>query len=1850
MEIPDPRQVYSGAQPCGTAAGSKSDNEIRQVYAGDRSDIEVVSDTKSEVTMPDDSTEVGDAMSSSIMADRHAMPDVAMDIEGEVSQQSVHVDAVMHSYGAVRGENVSEHPLAVTSESKYQGLPVKPQQWRSPVRKDEASSKHSRQSNGETSGISRQSIAAKAVTRSCATGRSETMRMRNEVINDEWAPATAQQQYSSRYNCQADSAASGIVGEQRRLLDDWRAELTEAMRVQQEMFLNTMARLEALFRQTIEGSCSSQTDAHDVPSANDNKRVQPRLAHVGGVRGPSTSQTGVCRPEDVSQSSHNVAEVSSMRSAQSDRTSVWVSGGEDNGSQLRGNALVDAASVVGPRHESVRQCSQYELSGPGMLQMIPGGMPSGVPPSVCPPADAMCQQYMDSHGIKSQVAHTDTMRYSSEMSVPVESVRYCAPNMCTPVDARVFSEPAPSSNVRCANNFDIGRTVVNQLPNHMQSQQFRGGQTTEPRPPGSRNETTHTSFDNEKRALVHDIEVTNGEANVVAADEKCEQKVSSSKKSTKKKKGVSSKRHKYGSRGRSAKSSRSRSGGKKSDSDSESQNGDNDDKKRKGQSNSGTRPRKSRSKRRRASRSKSASSTSGRRRASSSIASRKRRPGGDREATDISSEGSSTDTDSDESESVRSKHVLKPPKFDGKTSFESFWAQFQNCVTHNKWTRSKQLVYLKNALEKDAANVLWDYGTEVTESLSRLTKTLKMRFGGDNFAEKNRMELRNRRRSPTETLTDLHIDIRRLSALAYPDTDHNTREVISMDYFIDALGDPELGLKIRERHPKDLDGALHIALQLEVWRKDSERLSQTSPQPSAENKKLRDVTYQGEISQTESESDTDSQRMFGAKQMKVLKKLRQTIEAMGAMQDTPRPSYSGNKSQQGAWVPVKCYACGQSGHIARNCPMQSGVNGNFFTASAGSDSDQSDGGQASPQVHSQVRCLRSTKDKSPKIGIRVWSRACKILALLDTGSDITIAGRDIAHRCGWKLKGHNVNPIRVANDKEVVVDGIATVVLSVNGTSTEIEVLVTRDISGLILGIDWMTKQGPSTFDFHHDRVRFGNGKWLQLLKIGTPQMVRRCYVDHGTVLKPTDQLEADMRLGRKGITEPNFGEMAQHVALLDKGSIVTDVVRLDSAVADNHEEEVVGRITASLAGGSSAERQAEIKALLTHPHRSLLLDDYAIVSGCIDMDEVSQTSQLLRRQAFESAKSSNRETDEILKHDVITVVASPWASNVVHVADAPLNCGVDCSRLNGTSSQEQDDAHEYSAKVTALGSGTESQVVLRHHYEAVATLLCERLPSVMAVSVGDAEVCCDNLPVQLDSPTVHTVIAVIKGEEDIFGLAGGSFAAERLLDRKIGALVAMHVCSDMPPGYVEVNTECELMKTLLLGWRNLVMKDGVVYCRQMKFKSDNVSGRMLDKSCDQFMQLCEVDIATELSYADLMGVYFDIQCTQYSGTLLEAVMNNNQICARCVGEMRVQAFHNVEVRLQPSANCSSRYDDLALGQPNFAIGEWLLGFDTCKLCRRRAHVVSQFETSSGEFTPVEGAATPSDKADSRGIETRLASLSGSNASVSNVANGRLLNKPLSQMDCAALPSGNAIASQGDDCSVTDRTVELHDDRSDISVNCRRTRGHHYVGTGSEGEISHRAMAGTNNEGQGNIGSPPKVAIDSHINSNVVDGLSQFHTVEGRRPESVTMSGQLAVSDASQSVGIDMPTSVSEAMANVGNKSTPFGRRGRRSCGRKNFVQPMGSAEFGRSDGDEFYAPMGARNFEGDLFSPEGATQSQCADAQFVASMDARNFEGELLSSECATMYSESGEYCAPMGASKICGRFSVVRVCAQIS
>jgi len=45
------------------------------------------------------------------------------------------------------------------------------------------------------------------------------------------------------------------------------------------------------------------------------------------------------------------------------------------------------------------------------------------------------------------------------------------------------------------------------------------------------------------------------------------------------------------------------------------------------------------------------------------------------------------------------------------------------------WNKTQKLVYLKSSLDKDVANILWDYDKEEISSLSGLTKILKSRYG-----------------------------------------------------------------------------------------------------------------------------------------------------------------------------------------------------------------------------------------------------------------------------------------------------------------------------------------------------------------------------------------------------------------------------------------------------------------------------------------------------------------------------------------------------------------------------------------------------------------------------------------------------------------------------------------------------------------------------------------------------------------------------------------------------------------------------------------------------------------------------------------------------------------------------------------------------------------------------------------------------------------------------------------------------------------------------------------------------------------------------------------------------------------
>jgi len=100
---------------------------------------------------------------------------------------------------------------------------------------------------------------------------------------------------------------------------------------------------------------------------------------------------------------------------------------------------------------------------------------------------------------------------------------------------------------------------------------------------------------------------------------------------------------------------------------------------------------------------------------------------------------------------------MKPEKFNGNGSFETFLIQFENCAAYNRWSTDDKVAHLRWSLTGAAAQLLWG-----SESLSyeELLEKLRCRFSGKNMEEKFQTELRCSRRNQQKTLQELVQDIR----------------------------------------------------------------------------------------------------------------------------------------------------------------------------------------------------------------------------------------------------------------------------------------------------------------------------------------------------------------------------------------------------------------------------------------------------------------------------------------------------------------------------------------------------------------------------------------------------------------------------------------------------------------------------------------------------------------------------------------------------------------------------------------------------------------------------------------------------------------------------------------------------------------------------------------------------------------------------------------------------------------------------------------------------------------------------------------------------------------------------------
>ena len=161
---------------------------------------------------------------------------------------------------------------------------------------------------------------------------------------------------------------------------------------------------------------------------------------------------------------------------------------------------------------------------------------------------------------------------------------------------------------------------------------------------------------------------------------------------------------------------------------------------------------------------------------------------------------------------------IKPPKFEGKDCcIESHLAQFEIISKRNRWDDFEKADFLKCSLIGEASRMLCDLPDSAT--YDDVVFKLRQRYGSLEQIESYRIELKQRKRKPGESLSTLLKDIRRLFMMAYPGPPSYMVEITARDAFIDALNDRELMIKVMEREPNTLDQAFKIAERMELYQK-----------------------------------------------------------------------------------------------------------------------------------------------------------------------------------------------------------------------------------------------------------------------------------------------------------------------------------------------------------------------------------------------------------------------------------------------------------------------------------------------------------------------------------------------------------------------------------------------------------------------------------------------------------------------------------------------------------------------------------------------------------------------------------------------------------------------------------------------------------------------------------------------------------------------------------------------------------------------------------------------------------------------------------------------------------------------
>ena len=264
--------------------------------------------------------------------------------------------------------------------------------------------------------------------------------------------------------------------------------------------------------------------------------------------------------------------------------------------------------------------------------------------------------------------------------------------------------------------------------------------------------------------------------------------------------------------------------------------------------------------------------------------------------------------------------VQKPMPYDGTTTWDAYFAQFQIIADVNNWSDKEKAAFLASSLKGQALAVLGGLRQEDRHNFGQLVSALANRFGNAHQTELARVRFKNRMKRRDESLPELSQEIERLSRLSYPDAPSSVQDVLARDQFIDALVEDETRLRIKHERPKTLQEALSLALEFESF--------QLASRQHRSKYAVRGLTATSRGNHEEDEESVEETNKASTKgRSPSMERIRRDNEQL--MRVATRLEKSMQECLKGIQMAVGmqrktrkgCWHCEAKDHIRKDCPL-----------------------------------------------------------------------------------------------------------------------------------------------------------------------------------------------------------------------------------------------------------------------------------------------------------------------------------------------------------------------------------------------------------------------------------------------------------------------------------------------------------------------------------------------------------------------------------------------------------------------------------------------------------------------------------------------------------------------------------------------------------------------------------------------------------------------------------------------------------------------------------------------------------------------------------------------------------------